>query len=257
MKKIDPFVYSSRNDYIKKNKTVEYHLLLWGYIGLISMVAIGSLGFIFQNKSLIAIFILGVLFSSMAFVLEFVNYSDYYGGGLVVICFKEFKERRKMKRPNYQPLNNDAYKLNSIVKLENGKLFRLYQFIKPEESDRRYICYELPENAKVTIGYNDLKENSCMFKALNEYELADILTPINQYYIDKEYREKNRKREEYINKQSVINQDISDEEIKDLPLFKGFRQIESDVKKEIDGYRKENNYNIQKNQCILNKNKQK
>ncbi|MBG1556442.1 hypothetical protein [Staphylococcus aureus] len=255
MGKLDPFIYSSRKDYINKNKTLEFHLVLWGLIGLISMVAIGSLCFIFPNDFFITAFILGVLFSVIALVMEFILYSDFYGGGLIKIFFKELKERRKMKRPNYQPLNSDGYKLNHIVKLENGKLFRLYQFIKPEESDKRYIYYELPKGAQITYGYNDLKETSCMFQSLNEYELADILTPISQYYINKEYREKIKKREQYINKQSKINQNITDEEINNLPLFKGFRQIENNVKKDIDSYHKENKHNIQKYQSLLNKHK--
>ncbi|WP_341775879.1 hypothetical protein [Staphylococcus hyicus] len=231
MKQISPLRYRSRQNFINDTKTTSFYLIPLGFI--VSIVTIICLCVVLENvphtkdnKLILELTFLGIMIiSAVSLVCTFGSISFY----------EELIERLRIKKyPNYQPLKPIAFILNDIVELDNGQLFRLYQFIKPEESSVVSIAYELPENTKCvhscTFFGDSIKEQTCMFEELDEYELGDILTPINQYYIDKEERERLRKRQHGMKSQS----EIKHETIENLPLFKGLKKLELEVKKEIN-----------------------
>lgn len=241
MNKIYPFIYNSREEYIEQNKSFDFYIF--------SFIAILSFGLIITGLfSLIISFSLATLFLLFGFAVFMV----FFPNGCMTELIDELVERVNMKNTNYQPLKENTKELNNIVKLENGKLFRVYQFIKPESSGRDYVCYEIPKNAYI-LRNDELAEKSCLFSKLDDFKLGDILTPISKYYIDKEHRQKLKSDENYINKQSEINKNISKEEIDQLPLFNGLKYLQKDIKSEIDSYNKESEINLKQNQDIISK----
>lgn len=241
MNKIYPFIYNSREEYIEQNKSFDFYIF--------SFIAILSFGLIITGLfSLIISFSLATLF----LLFGFGGFMVFFPTGCMTELIDELVERVNMKNTNYQPLKENTKELNNIVKLENGKLFRVYQFIKPESSGRDYVCYEIPKNAYI-LRNDELAEKSCLFSKLDDFKLGDILTPISKYYIDKEHRQKLKSDENYINKQSEINKNISKEEIDQLPLFNGLEYLQKDIKSEIDSYNKESEINLKQNQDIISK----
>lgn len=241
MNKIYPFIYNSREEYIEQNKSFDFYIF--------SFIAILSFGLIITGLfSLIISFSLATLFLLFGFAV----FMGFFPNGCMTELIDELVERVNMKNTNYQPLKENTKELNNIVKLENGKLFRVYQFIKPESSGRDYVCYEIPKNAYI-LRNDELAEKSCLFSKLDDFKLGDILTPISKYYIDKEHRQKLKSDENYINKQSEINKNISKEEIDQLPLFNGLKYLQKDIKSEIDSYNKESEINLKQNQDIISK----
>lgn len=241
MNKIYPFIYNSREEYIEQNKSFDFYIF--------SFIAILSFGLIITGLfSLIISFSLATLF----LLFGFGGFMGFFPTGCMTELIDELVERVNMKNTNYQPLKENTKELNNIVKLENGKLFRVYQFIKPESSGRDYVCYEIPKNAYI-LRNDELAEKSCLFSKLDDFKLGDILTPISKYYIDKEHRQKLKSDENYINKQSEINKNISKEEIDQLPLFNGLKYLRKDIKSEIDSYNKESEINLKQNQDIISK----
>lgn len=241
MNKIYPFIYNSREDYIEQNKSFVFYILSFIAILLFGVTITGLF-------SLIISFTLASLFLLFGFAL----FMGFVPTGCMIELIDELVERVNMKNTNYQPLKENTKELNNIVKLENGKLFRVYQFIKPESSGRDYVCYEIPKNAYI-LRNDELAEKSCLFSKLDDFKLGDILTPISKYYIDKEHRQKLKSDENYINKQSEINKNISKEEIDQLPLFNGLKYLQKDIKSEIDSYNKESEINLKQNQDIISK----
>lgn len=241
MNKIYPFIYNSREDYIEQNKSFVFYILSFIAILLFGVTITGLF-------SLIISFTLASLFLLFGFAL----FMGFVPTGGMIELIDELVERVNMKNTNYQPLKENTKELNNIVKLENGKLFRVYQFIKPESSGRDYVCYEIPKNAYI-LRNDELAEKSCLFSKLDDFKLGDILTPISKYYIDKEHRQKLKSDENYINKQSEINKNISKEEIDQLPLFNGLKYLQKDIKSEIDSYNKESEINLKQNQDIISK----
>ncbi|MFI8542388.1 hypothetical protein ACIGCI_12415 [Staphylococcus capitis] len=241
MNKIYPFIYNSREEYIEQNKSFDFYIF--------SFIAILSFGLIITGLfSLIISFSLATLF----LLFGFGGFMGFFPTGCMTELIDELVERVNMKNTNYQPLKENTKELNNIVKLENGKLFRVYQFIKQESSGRDYVCYEIPKNAYI-LRNDELAEKSCLFSKLDDFKLGDILTPISKYYIDKEHRQKLKSDENYINKQSEINKNISKEEIDQLPLFNGLKYLQKDIKSEIDSYNKESEINLKQNQDIISK----
>lgn len=127
----------------------------------------------------------------------------------------------------------------------DGKLFRLYQFINAEESDIKYIAIELPKKSKIiTFDNTDQEErirlkNMCMFQWLDEVKLSKIVTPIREYYRNKEMNAKIKKEENLIKNQSKINATITDDEIKNLPLFQTYKNLSKNAKEDVESYHSE------------------
>lgn len=249
METIYPFIYKSRNEYIKYNKSRGFYAatFIFGTLVLVTIinVILGIFGLIFNNDFKACLFIAAIIPVLSYYFLRILEVGGCVEITILDSYIEEIKERRKMWIPNYQPLYVDSKELNNIVKLEDGKLFRLYQFIKPELSGKDFISYNIPKNAKI-VKEDKLAEKSCMFNSLDEFELANILTPIAEYHREKEYRHKLKEDESYVNTQSALNSDISNKDIENLPLFEGFRKIEKDLKSEVDNYDEENMNNLQK-----------
>ena len=240
IKRIDAFQYESRKEYEKKNKTVTFCVV----ISLIILDMILSTLIIVVGKGIEDIFygLAGVqilLIFLLTFVLAGIgeSYFDF---------FEEIKERYRMRNKKYQPISFSAYMdLNDLVQLYDGKLFRLYQFINAEESDIKYIAIELPKKSKIiTFDNTDQEErirlkNMCMFQWLDEVKLSEIVTPIREYYRNKEMNAKIKKEENLIKNQSKINATITDDEIKNLPLFQTYKNLSKNAKEDVKSYHSE------------------
>ncbi|QDW90440.1 hypothetical protein DWB98_13410 (plasmid) [Staphylococcus xylosus] len=252
IKRIDAFQYESRKEYEKENKTVTFCVV----ISLIILDMILSTLIIVVGKDIEDIFygLAGVqilLILILTFVLAGIgeSYFDF---------FEEIKERYRMRNKKYQPISFSAYMdLNDLVQLYDGKLFRLYQFINAEESDIKYIAIELPKKSKIITFDNTDKEerirlkNMCMFQWLDEVKLSEIVTPIREYYRNKEMNAKIKKEENLIKNQSKINATITDDEIKDLPLFQTYKNLSKKAKEDVESYHSEKQEHLKKLEKII------
>lgn len=238
IKRIDAFQYDSRKEYEEKKKTITFHVV----ISLAILDIIISTLFIATGKDIesslygIALFqmLMAMIFGCMFGIILNSRYFDF---------FEEIKERYRMRDKKYQPISFSAYMdLNDLVQLNDGKLFRLYQFINAEESNIKYIAIELPKKSKIiTFDNTDQEErirlkNTCMFQWLDEVKLSKIVTPIREYYRNKEINSKMEKEEKLIQNQSKINATITDDEIHDLPLFQTYKNLSKKAKEDVKDY---------------------
>lgn len=236
IKRIDAFQYGSRKEYEEKNKTITFHVVISLAILdiIISTLFIATGKDIESNLYAIAFFqmLMAIIFGCIFGIIEQSSYFD---------LFEEIKERYRMRDKQYQPISFSAYMdLNDVVQLSDGKLFRLYQFINAEESNIKYIAIELPKKSKI-ITFDNTDErirlkNMCMFQWLDEVKLSKIVTPIREYYRNKEISAKMKKEENIIKNQSKINATITDDEINDLPLFQTYKNLSKKAKEDVKDY---------------------
>lgn len=252
IKRINAFEYTSRKEYEKNEKTITFCVI----ISLIILDMILSTLIIVVGKDiesilngLIGIQVLIVIILTIALAGVSERYFDF---------FEEIKERYRMRDKKYQPISFSAYMdLNDLVQLYDGKLFRLYQFINAEESDIKYIAIELPKKSKIiTFNNTDQEErirlkNMCMFQWLDEVKLSEIVTPIREYYRNKEMNAKIKKEENLIKNQSKINATITDDEIKDLPLFQTYKNLSKKAKEDVESYHSEKQEHLKKLEKII------
>lgn len=251
IKRIDAFQYGSRKEYEKKNKTITFHVV----IGLAILDIIMSTLCITTGEDIessLSGIVLFQIIMAMIFAFMFgLRSSDFD-------FFEELKERYRMRNKQYQPISFSAYMdLNDIVQLGDGKLFRLYQFINAEESEIKYIAIELPKKSKIITFDNTDKEerirlkNMCMFQWLDEVKLSEIVTPIREYYRNKEINAKMKKEENLIKNESKINATITDDEIKDLPLFQTYKNLSKNAKEDVESYHSEKQEHLKKLEKII------
>lgn len=254
IKRIDAFQYDSRKEYEKSNKTITFCVV----ISLAILDIIISTLFISTGKdiesSLYAIVFFQMLMAMIFAVIFGINERSSYFD-----FFEELKERYRMRNKQYQPISFSAYMdLNDIVQLNDGKLFRLYQFINAEESDIKYIAIELPKKSKIiTFDNTDQEErirlkNMCMFQWLDEVKLSEIVTPIREYYRNKEISAKMKKEQNIIQNQSNINATITDDEINNLPLFQTYKNLSKKAKEEVECFNNEKQQHLKDIQKIIN-----
>lgn len=242
IKRIDAFKYESRKEYEKRNKTITFSVVM----GLAILDIILSIFFIIIGKDVEGIFA-GIVPLQMIMATIFAVIFGFFSADEFDFDFlEEIKERYRMRDKQYQPVSFIAeLDLNDIVQLSNGKLFRQYQFINAEESNINNIAIELPKESKIiTFDNTDKQErirlkNMCMFQWLDEVKLSEIVTPIREYYRNKEMSEKIKKEENFIKKQSEINATITDDEIHDLPLFQTYKNLSKKAKEDVKGYNRE------------------
>lgn len=79
----------------------------------------------------------------------------------------------------------------------------------------------------------------CMFQWLDEIKLSEIVTPIIEYYRNKEINAKMKKEQNLIQNQSNINATITDDEINDLPLFQTYKNLSKKAKEDVKEYNSE------------------
>lgn len=245
IKRNDAFQYGSRKEYEEKNKTITFYFIISLFILDIVFstlfILMGVVNGVNINNILGTIFGIGVLNTIIFSIITGINQTSFY-----IDFLEEFKERYRMRDKQYQPISFSAYMdLNDLVQLNDGKLFRLYQFINAEESDIKYIAIELPKKSKIiTFDNTDQDErirlkNMCMFQWLEEVELSKIVTPIREYYRNKEINAKMKKEENIIKNLSKINATITDDEINDLPLFQTYKNLSKKAKEDVKEYNSE------------------
>lgn len=252
IKRIDAFQYESRKEYEKENKTITFCVVI--SLIIIDMI-LSTLIIVVGKDSEDILYGLAGVQILLIFILTFLlagigeSYFDF---------FEEIKERYRMRNKKYQPLSFSAYMdLNDLVQLYDGKLFRLYQFINAEKSDTKYIAIELPKKSKIiTFDNTDQEErirlkNMCMFQWLDEVKLSKIVTPIREYYRNKEMNAKIKKEENLIKNQSKINATITDDEIKDLPLFQTYKNLSKNAKEDVESYHSEKQEHLKKLEKII------
>ncbi|RIL23388.1 hypothetical protein BUY99_05210 [Staphylococcus gallinarum] len=198
-------------------------------------------------------YLFGVFFSSLLFFA----FSWIISGGLG-FYLEELVERINMRDKNYKPLICTArIDLNYLVQLSNGYLFRQYQFINAEESGSDFIVIELPKDAKIINEANTSRENieilnnTCMFDKVDEQELLAIITPITKYHEEKAYREKIKEEEKFVENQSKLNANITNNDIKNLPLFKSLKELKNKTDQEIQQYNEDTKNMLKENQKII------
>lgn len=245
IKRIEALQYDSRKEYEEKKKTITFYIIISLVILDIVLstffILIGVINGVNIDSILAIIFGVGVLNAIIFPIISAINETLFYIG-----FFEELKERYRMRNKKYQPISFSAYMdLNDIVQLSDGKLFRLYQFINAEESDNKYIAIELPKKSKIITFDNTDKEerirleNMCMFQWLDEIKLSEIVTPIIEYYRNKEINAKMKKEQNLIQNQSNINATITDDEINDLPLFQTYKNLSKKAKEDVKEYNSE------------------
>lgn len=242
IKRIEAFQYGSRKEYEEKKKTITFYVILSLVILDIVLstlfILMGVINGVNIDSILGTIFGVGVLNAIIFSIITGINETSFY-----IDFFEEFKERYRMRDKQYQPISFSAYMdLSDLVQLNDGKLFRLYQFINAEESDIKYIAIELPKKSKIiTFDNTDQEErirlkNMCMFQLLDEVKLSKIVTPIREYYRNKEISAKMKKEGNIINNLSKINATITDDEIHDLPLFQTYKNLSKKAKEDVKDY---------------------
>lgn len=254
IKRIDAFKYESRKEYEKRNKTITFSVVM----GLAILDIVLSIFFIIIGKDVEGIFA-GIVPLQMIMATIFAVIFGFFSADEFGFDFpEEIKERYRMRDKQYQPISFKAkWGLNEIVQLSNGKLFRQYQFINAEKSNINYIAIELPKNAKVIDFDNTDQEerirlkNMCMFQWLDEVKLSKIVTPIREYYRNKEMNAKIKKEENLIKNQSKINATITDDEIKDLPLFQTYKNLSKNAKEDVKSYHREKQEHLKKLEKII------
>lgn len=155
---------------------------------------------------------------------------------------------RQKNYPYYQPYNEKLRELNHIIEMQDGKLFRRYHFINAEESDTKRIVTEIPysayehkEDGNISVNVSkqaedkaNAREQACIFERLSEVELANKVTPILEYHRKQKENQAINEKEAYINKQSKLNADITEKDMKQLPLFQSLEKITAQVQKDIE-----------------------
>lgn len=236
----------------------EFWVMIIMMVLIITVVPIMSLGFsvLSKNSPFVTISAMTLPFGFFAIlVCGIVLGLAGYG---VIDFIDECKERYRMRKyPKYIPIEYRVMaELNSVVKMQNGELFRKYQFINAEQSGTNYITLQVPKNIlSDTYKVNDttIAERMCMFNRLNEMELADILIPIKQYYEDKQYREEIERKEAEIKEQSEANSRITTEDINNLPLFKSMQSLVDKTEEDVKKYHEETQFHLKDNKDIVDK----
>ncbi|WP_204201106.1 hypothetical protein [Mammaliicoccus sciuri] len=229
-KTIKPFEYKDKDDFKKQRinnfRYIAYfNFLLFGFIAMFTVVIFSIMWDHTLILGLVPLTCLGIVINR---IFERYDIGDFD---------EERHYRKNMKKSsNYQPLSLATRSLNNVIELENGKLFRKYHFINAEKSNENEIVVELPFNAKEYNLNNTIEENSCMFERLSEVDLCNILTPIQDYYIDKKKREKIYKDEKAYNEKSKLNTEITNNEIESLPVFKSMSKLKENTIKELEVY---------------------
>lgn len=256
-RKFYPFKDNSNDEFKENNKTFEF----WIFITTVLCVCLGliSMGvLIFLKNDILAVLLISLIFLSfIGFLLLFI-FLMAYGYGFFEFL-RECKIRKFIKNnPEYIPLEYRVLdKLNSVVKMEGGEMYRQYQFINAEMSGVDYIVVELPSKLVGTIPVNEYssprEDEMCIFERLSEVEMSNILVPIKKHYEDLAYRKKLIKEEAYTKKQSEYNSRITNEDIQNLPLFKSLKAISDKNENEIECYRQELKTNLRENKEIIDK----
>lgn len=259
-KTFKPYVYQSRTAYEMKYKSIGFW---FSTLGLIIGVGLISISIILMFIDMIGILkghsghYIGYTFGSCASSILFFGFSWIISGGFN-FYLDELVERINMRDKNYQPLINTVrIELNYIVQLSNGYLFRQYQFINAKESGSDFIAIELPKGAKIVNEVNTSRENreilnnTCMFDKVDEQELLAIITPITKYHVEKAYREKIKEEEKFSENQSKLNASVTNNDIKNLPLFKSLKELENKTDQEIQQYNEDTKNILKENQKII------
>lgn len=253
-RKIYPYEYRTTADYKEKVMTSEF----WFMLSLPFTILITAILFFSTNVVIGVLSLVFAMFSAIGVLYFFL--SALYG---VTDFIDEFRVRKKFKKHNnYMPLKKEAHKtLNDIVKLKNGRLYRRYQFINVEKSDVDYVLVELPDNVE-SVSKNISKyasdEELCMFDALSEDDMLDILLPIKEYHEDKLHQsqleqkriEESEKQKE-IYQQLEINRTVTKQDVRNLPLLKSLKSINNKAKRDISQYQEDIRENAKQNQSII------
>ena len=256
-KTFKPYVYQSRTAYEMKYKSINFWFSTLGFVIGVGLLFITIILNLLDMIGILKGQYIGYFFGSCFVSILFIWFSWIISRGLS-FYLEEIVERINMRDKNYQPLINTVrIELNYLVQLSNGYLFRQYQFINAEESGSDFIVIELPKDAKLINEVNTSRENreilnnTCMFNKVDERELLDIITPITKYHEEKAYREKVKEEENFVKSQSKINASITNNDIKNLPLFKSLKELENKTDEEIQQYNEDTKNNLKENQKII------
>lgn len=262
-RKIYPYEYRTTADY--KEKVINFEFWIMSLLPFTILIAVLSFATtslpseVSTKDTLIAITgMVFMLLSAIGLIHNFV--SAHYG---FTDFIDELRIRKKFKKhDNYTPLEKEALEaLNDIVKLKDGRLYRRYHFINVEKSDVDYVLIELPDNVE-SVSKNISKyasdEEMCMFDALSEADMLDILLPIKAYYEDKlhqsqleQKRIKENEKQKEIYQQSEINQKVTKQDVRNLPLLKSLKSINNKAKRDISQYQEDIRENAEQNQSII------
>lgn len=262
-RKIYPYEYRTTADYKEKVINFEFWIMsLLPFTILITALSFATTSLpseVSTKDTLIAITgMVFMLLSAIGLIHNFV--AAHYD---VEDFIDELRIRKKFKKhDNYIPLKKEAHEtLNDIVKLKDGRLYRRYHFINVEKSDVDYVLIELPDNVE-SVSKNISKyasdEEMCMFDALSEADMLDILLPIKAYHEDGLYQsqleqkriEENEKQKE-IYRQSEINQKVTKQDVHNLPLLKSLKSVNNKAKRDISQYQEDIRENAKQNQSII------
>lgn len=262
-RKIYPYEYRTTADYKEKVIKFEFWIMsLLPFTILITVLSFATTSLpseVSTKDTLIAITgMVFMLLSAIGLIRNFVF--AHYG---VEEFIDELRIRKKFKKhDNYIPLKKEAHEtLNDIVKLKDGRLYRRYHFINVEKSDVDYVLIELPDNVE-SVSKNISKyasdEEMCMFDALSEADMLDILLPIKAYHEDGLYQsqleqkriEENEKQKE-IYQQLEINRTVTKQDVHNLPLLKSLKSVNNKAKRDISQYQEDIRENAKQNQSII------
>lgn len=253
-RKIKPFEYTDKFEFRRKKinniRYISYGLFLIVSIILIPVLCIISL--IWDpnttNKGLTSILKTIMLIELSGLSLIYLGYTIFYQSIRYDInkFLEERKIRKKLKQSdNYQPLSYAGKSLNNVIELSNGKLFRMYHFISIDKCNDQEIFIELP------VGYKEdkslMSEDLCMFKRLNEIELCNLLTHIQEYYVEKRFRENLYSSESIQKEKASISSKITFNELEALPTFKSLYKLKEITENEFNLYNSE----LKKQQLIM------
>lgn len=263
-RKIYPYKYRTTADYKEKVITSEFWFMLSALsimlIAVLSTLVASLLPVVSATVMAIVIIVALVVFMFSGAGLFVLSAEELYG---FTDFIDELRIRKKFKKhDNYTPLEKEAHEaLNDIVKLKDGRLYRRYHFINIEKSDADYVLVELPDNVE-SVSKNISKyasdEEMCMFDALSEADMLDILLPIKAYYEDKLHQsqleqkriEENEKQKE-IYQQLEINRTVTKQDVRNLPLLKSLKSINNKAKRDISEYQEDIRENAKQNQSII------
>lgn len=246
-KVVKPYAYTSNKRYRQSDQylgmgnimTLLISFLL-GSVGLVlALCTSGVLAFIFCILTLI-------LFTISIFIISY-NVLYYDCSTLIRECKARYYFR---KYKTYIPFKKGVIdEFNRVIQLKNGRMYRMYQFINAEQSSRQTITLQLPKDAQKVLSSH---QTLCMFQALNDVEMAELLLPIRQYYVDKYYRDQLEQKEAVMQRQSEINRRVTSEDINNLPLFKSMASLVNKTEQSVQQYQKEMTYHYKDNQAIIN-----
>lgn len=228
---IEPYEYNSVKEYKADNTSPKFWLVLIVPISFfILFTSTYIITFIAEGAQLFY-GVTGIVLSSVMFyvtmhILE--NEYDYVND-----IIEEYRIRKALrKRKGHMPIKSDALKmLNGVVKMYDGKMYRAYQFINAEKSNKRHIAMQYPEYS-IIINNDD----TCMFSKLNEKEIMAIVDTILNYHQDKAMQEEIERKERNFKKQSDINRTITQEDINNLPLHKSLESISDEIDDDFKRY---------------------